>query len=295
MTTLPSRKLRCNHAHPHRHQPSHHSSRRAGHIGPARSLYVLRQVYQRQSDCHPYQPWHVQAALPGSGRAWLEQPQATCADAGRPAGTVTEAIMTISTPIGEHFGRWVVLGGAGCRQRQPLWHVLCICGTRAIRLANTIKRGASKSCGCGNRDVMRIWYANHGGPANKLSELERFMRKRDYERRRSKLPERRQALRAAIRRSVVKHRIEHKDDPDYKQKQAAYCKLQWALHIGSIIRQPCVVCNNPKTHGHHEDYSRPLDVVWLCGSCHSMIHHGTLALVKFPTHPPQSPVKGEVA
>jgi hypothetical protein len=29
--------------------------------------------------------------------------------------------------------------------------------------------------------------------------------------------------------------------------------------------------------GHHEDYSRPMDVVWCCASCHGAIHGFGLA------------------
>ena len=41
------------------------------------------------------------------------------------------------------------------------------------------------------------------------------------------------------------------------------------------INKPCYceVCfkrGNP--HGHHEDYSKPLDVLWLCRSCHLLVH-----------------------
>lgn len=28
-----------------------------------------------------------------------------------------------------------------------------------------------------------------------------------------------------------------------------------------------------KVHAHHEDYSKPLDIIWLCRSCHRKLHH----------------------
>jgi hypothetical protein len=30
-----------------------------------------------------------------------------------------------------------------------------------------------------------------------------------------------------------------------------------------------------KLHAHHEDYKRPLNVIWLCRSCHQRIHGGS--------------------
>lgn len=36
----------------------------------------------------------------------------------------------------------------------------------------------------------------------------------------------------------------------------------------------CSKCGkpHPKVHGHHSDYSKPLDVIWLCPSCHMKLH-----------------------
>lgn len=42
-----------------------------------------------------------------------------------------------------------------------------------------------------------------------------------------------------------------------------------------IIKRPekCEKCMKEcKPHGHHTDYSKPLDVVWLCHSCHKLEH-----------------------
>lgn len=46
-----------------------------------------------------------------------------------------------------------------------------------------------------------------------------------------------------------------------------------AVISGRLVRGPCNRCGAESTsespsHGHHEDYSKPLDVEWLCASCH---------------------------
>ncbi len=45
-----------------------------------------------------------------------------------------------------------------------------------------------------------------------------------------------------------------------------------AIKDGMLKRQPCVVCGNPKVHGHHPDYDKPLEVIWLCPKHHMQEH-----------------------
>jgi hypothetical protein len=45
-----------------------------------------------------------------------------------------------------------------------------------------------------------------------------------------------------------------------------------AVRSGKLIKLPCQVCGNQRTQGHHEDYSKPLDVVWLCTRHHADRH-----------------------
>lgn len=45
-----------------------------------------------------------------------------------------------------------------------------------------------------------------------------------------------------------------------------------AIRDGVLKRMPCVICGAPKTHGHHTDYFKPLDVVWLCPKHHALEH-----------------------
>lgn len=45
-----------------------------------------------------------------------------------------------------------------------------------------------------------------------------------------------------------------------------------AIRSGKLMRGSCVVCGQSDAQGHHEDYSRPLDVVWLCATHHRELH-----------------------
>jgi len=45
-----------------------------------------------------------------------------------------------------------------------------------------------------------------------------------------------------------------------------------AIKNGELEREPCQVCGNPRTEGHHRDYTKPLDVNWLCRLHHKLVH-----------------------
>ena len=45
-----------------------------------------------------------------------------------------------------------------------------------------------------------------------------------------------------------------------------------ALKTGRMVRLPCVICGDSKSQGHHEDYDKPLEVVWLCQKHHKARH-----------------------
>ena len=56
------------------------------------------------------------------------------------------------------------------------------------------------------------------------------------------------------------------------EKWAAHIALNNAIRSGKVIKSPCVICGNERTYGHHDNYFRPLDVVWLCAAHHQERH-----------------------
>lgn len=82
----------------------------------------------------------------------------------------------------------------------------------------------------------------------------------------------------------------HQDDPGFKErlngykskwrrnnpeKYRAHAKVNNAVRDGKLQKPDrCSRCKKRgKVHAHHEDYSRPLDVIWLCPECHGKERH----------------------
>jgi hypothetical protein len=58
-----------------------------------------------------------------------------------------------------------------------------------------------------------------------------------------------------------------------KEKRSAHIVVGNAVKRGDLIRKPCERCGKVKgVHGHHEDYSKPLEVIWLCKKHHGERH-----------------------
>lgn len=55
-------------------------------------------------------------------------------------------------------------------------------------------------------------------------------------------------------------------------KRKAEIAFHNAVNRGKLIRQPCEMCGNPKSEGHHHDYTKPLEVTWVCRQHHKDIH-----------------------
>ena len=56
------------------------------------------------------------------------------------------------------------------------------------------------------------------------------------------------------------------------KRYRAHLAVKNALSRGELTRKPCEFCGEVKSEGHHPDYERPCDVVWLCRKCHCQLH-----------------------
>lgn len=62
-------------------------------------------------------------------------------------------------------------------------------------------------------------------------------------------------------------------------KILAHDAVRSATKRGLLVRQPCEVCGDTKAEAHHCDYSKPLDVMWLCRLHHKKWHGKHVALL----------------
>ncbi len=113
-----------------------------------------------------------------------------------------------------------------------------------------------------------------------LNEIQTERRARDLEK------SRRQARETYHRRKGKYRDYERQrraTDPSWPQRKAvqrgrvklnANAVVFKAVRDGMLIRpDKCQDCGMPcKPHGHHKDYAKPLEVVWVCTKCHGIRH-----------------------
>lgn len=69
------------------------------------------------------------------------------------------------------------------------------------------------------------------------------------------------------------HRMKHSELSDEQRFKAnARARANVAQLRGRIAKLPCEKCGSPESEKHHDDYSQPLDVRWLCRACHLLEH-----------------------
>lgn len=63
-----------------------------------------------------------------------------------------------------------------------------------------------------------------------------------------------------------------RESEEERMKVAARRALYYAIEKGRMQKGHCEVCGAIKVEAHHDDYSKPLDVRWLCNRHHIEVH-----------------------
>lgn len=105
---------------------------------------------------------------------------------------------------------------------------------------------------CTKNDVKKRYY--------NPDSLEKII---EYEKLRYKNPERKKKLLEYQRKRRLK----------FPEKNMSRQKIAKLLASGKINKERCIKCGNINTEAHHKDYSKPLDIIWLCRKHHKEIHN----------------------
>jgi len=127
-----------------------------------------------------------------------------------------------------------------------------------------------KDCGAEIQRRPRI------GPQRKrCPSCRKERQKQNHRDHRDRDPERFRSMATAIKK---RWRKEHPDAvremlKRIKIKTKAHNTMNYAIRVGKLRRGACDVCGSTeRIEGHHEDYSKPLNVSWLCKKHHAVLH-----------------------
>jgi len=111
--------------------------------------------------------------------------------------------------------------------------------------------------------VQREWYLKN---AEKIAAKNKIHRENNAE----KINASKRAWYLKESSSVIeKNNAYKKNNPE---KHDAHMAVSRAIKAGKLKRQCCFECGKEKTEGHHQDYSKPLEVIWLCSYHHKALH-----------------------
>lgn len=143
--------------------------------------------------------------------------------------------------------------------------------------------GRRRTCDCGeckkckHRTYMAQWYRRPGS-AERVSAAQRERYLTTAEVVRQRVREYRQQNIEIVRERDRKRG--RRAQP--RQKAVAHRLVRDAIAQGKLTPEPCEGCGlepnakhadgRRRVHAHHDDYSRPLEVRWLCNVCHGIEH-----------------------
>lgn len=83
---------------------------------------------------------------------------------------------------------------------------------------------------------------------------------------------------AAHREVILKWWRAYRKKPRVYPRVLARQTTNNAIRYGKLTPRPCEVCGRKRVEAHHDDYSKPLKVRWLCATHHRHKHPRTVKL-----------------
>ena len=158
----------------------------------------------------------------------------------------------------------------GCHELKPLSEFY------KQKLGKYGKKSKCKSCA---KEQKRIWAESNRDRINK-GNRRRYLQNIESER------EHRRAYRLSDKRIDITRNMVIQYAKNNPEKARAGSAIHNELRSGRMVKPSvCEHCGNEpeKTHilqGHHSDYTKPLEVVWLCPRCHAIEHRRLRAEAK---------------
>lgn len=135
--------------------------------------------------------------------------------------------------------------------------------------------GRSKRCSDCAKAYQAEWVKAHPGYmtqkrkewALRNPEKAKEIDRKKYERRKAKQPPKEPRV------SMTPWERKKRHFENNPIRAAAMKIYKYAIRQGKLVRGPCVVCGEINgVDGHHTDYTKPLEVVWLCKPHHREEH-----------------------
>lgn len=139
----------------------------------------------------------------------------------------------------------------------------CLVEKPVLDFHPVVKKGTlhSRCKPCRNIDAAESFLRNHAVYLARARERNKTPERREAEKRRNSTPEGKLRRQATYQRQYAVH----------PERRKARIAVTSAIGCGRLHPGPCMVCGE-KAEAHHPDYSRPLDIVWLCKSHHVEVH-----------------------
>jgi len=120
---------------------------------------------------------------------------------------------------------------------------------------------------CQRRINLEYYYKNHAKcklVSRRYNENNKDKKKKFRDSYKKKFPEKVKAI-----MSIATKKWADKNP----EKRKAYSEVYCAMKCGKIIKESCSKCGgNNDVMAHHEDYTKPLEILWLCRLCHIVEH-----------------------